>query len=56
LWQLNIGRREQKTIRAGSFDFAEKCIFPKLYFSAFFGLKDAQYGSQCQKQEIPFME
>jgi hypothetical protein len=39
----------EKAVRAGSVNFAEKCIFPKIYFSNFFGLKDTQLSSQCQK-------
>ena len=34
--------------------FDEKCIFSKLYFSAFFGLKDDQFSSWCQKTGNPF--
>ena len=33
----------EKNERTGSVKFAEKGIFPKLYFSALFGLKDVQF-------------
>jgi hypothetical protein len=41
----------EKNERTGSVKFAEKCIFPKLYFSALFGLKDVQFSSQCKKRK-----
>jgi hypothetical protein len=56
LWQLNIGPRDQKTIRAGSVDFAEKYILPKLYFQPFLGLRMPNMVLSVKKQEIPFME